>query len=106
MTTPRPMSTSADPPRGCGPAWERPGARPASDKSTQGMSSGGVGTHAADQQEIRERRAAVHRHQFDVEAELPQGLGPLLGRPTGERDEAAAAQRHRDTVDPLAEREA
>src|SRR5882672_176960 len=29
MTTPCPMSTSADPPRGCGPAWERPGARPA-----------------------------------------------------------------------------
>src|SRR5882757_8036229 len=27
--TPRPMNTSADPPRGCGPAWERPGARPA-----------------------------------------------------------------------------
>ncbi len=30
MTAPRPTSTSADPPRGCGPAWERPGARPAS----------------------------------------------------------------------------
>jgi hypothetical protein len=29
MTTPRPMDTSVDPPRGCGPAWERPGARPA-----------------------------------------------------------------------------
>ena len=29
MTTPRPTSTSADPPGGCGPAWERPGARPA-----------------------------------------------------------------------------
>src|SRR5213083_2131102 len=29
MTTPRPMSTSAGPPRGRGPAWERPGARPA-----------------------------------------------------------------------------
>src|SRR5205814_8000623 len=29
MTTPRPTSTSVDPPRGCGPAWERPGARPA-----------------------------------------------------------------------------
>ena len=28
MTTPRPTSTSADPPRGSGPAWERPGARP------------------------------------------------------------------------------
>ena len=26
---PRPTSTSADAPRGCGPAWERPGARPA-----------------------------------------------------------------------------
>ena len=26
---PRPTSTSADPPGGCGPAWERPGARPA-----------------------------------------------------------------------------
>ncbi len=30
MTTPCPTSTSADPPGGCGPAWERPGARPAS----------------------------------------------------------------------------
>jgi HAD superfamily hydrolase (TIGR01490 family) len=29
MTTPRPTSTLTDPPRGCGPAWERPGARPA-----------------------------------------------------------------------------
>jgi HAD superfamily hydrolase (TIGR01490 family) len=29
MTTPRPTSTLADPPGGCGPAWERPGARPA-----------------------------------------------------------------------------
>ena len=28
MTAPRPMSTSADPPRGYGPAWDRPGARP------------------------------------------------------------------------------
>jgi predicted 2-oxoglutarate/Fe(II)-dependent dioxygenase YbiX len=28
LTTPRLMSTSSDPPRGCGPAWERPGARP------------------------------------------------------------------------------
>src|SRR5215207_4584348 len=26
---PRPPGTVADPPRGCGPAWERPGARPA-----------------------------------------------------------------------------
>src|SRR3989442_1636244 len=30
MTAPRPTGTSVDPPRGCGPAWERPGARPAS----------------------------------------------------------------------------
>jgi len=29
MPAPRPASTPADPPRGCGPAWERPGARPA-----------------------------------------------------------------------------
>ena len=29
MMAPRPMGTSADPLRGCGPAWERPGARPA-----------------------------------------------------------------------------
>ena len=28
MTAPRPTGTSADPPRGSGPAWERPGARP------------------------------------------------------------------------------
>src|SRR5689334_8726417 len=26
---PRPTGTSADPPRGCGPAWERPCTRPA-----------------------------------------------------------------------------
>src|SRR5512145_2244424 len=30
MPAPRPMDTSVDPPRGCGPAWERPGARSAS----------------------------------------------------------------------------
>src|SRR5438132_2616534 len=30
MTAPRPTSTSAGPPRGRGPAWERPGARPGS----------------------------------------------------------------------------
>src|SRR6476661_8897637 len=30
VTTPRPQGTAVDPPRGCGPAWERPGARPAS----------------------------------------------------------------------------
>src|SRR5438105_12363950 len=30
MTTPRPRDTAAGPPRGRGPAWERPGARPAS----------------------------------------------------------------------------
>jgi len=29
MTALRPTSTSDDPPGGCGPAWERPGARPA-----------------------------------------------------------------------------
>jgi len=29
MTAPRPTSTLTDPPRECGPAWERPGARPA-----------------------------------------------------------------------------
>src|SRR5204862_108110 len=29
MTAPRPTGTSDYPPRGCGPAWERPGARPA-----------------------------------------------------------------------------
>ncbi len=28
MTTPRPAGTPPDPPRGSGPAWERPGARP------------------------------------------------------------------------------
>src|SRR6266404_3186384 len=33
--TPRPASTPADPPRGCGPAWERPGARPAGADSTR-----------------------------------------------------------------------
>src|SRR5882724_7946586 len=30
MTAPRPRSTAAGPPRGPGPAWERPGARPCS----------------------------------------------------------------------------
>jgi predicted secreted hydrolase len=33
-TAPRPTRTSADPPWGCGPAWERPGARPATARST------------------------------------------------------------------------
>jgi len=34
MTAPRLRGTAADPPRGCGPAWERPGARPAAAAST------------------------------------------------------------------------
>src|SRR5882762_11087650 len=38
MTTPRPTGTSADPPSGCGPAWERPGARPAKYRLTPGVS--------------------------------------------------------------------
>src|SRR5258706_14269679 len=38
MTAPRPMSTSVGPPRGRGPAWERPGARPATNRLTQGVS--------------------------------------------------------------------
>ena len=38
MTAPRPTGTSADPPGGCGPAWERPGARPAVRRLTQGAS--------------------------------------------------------------------
>ncbi len=38
MTAPRPTSTPADPPRGSGPAWERPGARPAGSASTTGYS--------------------------------------------------------------------
>src|SRR5258706_8396279 len=38
MTTPRPTGTSADPPRGGGPAWERPGARPAKYRLTLGVS--------------------------------------------------------------------
>ncbi|MEY4749556.1 MAG: hypothetical protein RIQ60_1770 [Pseudomonadota bacterium] len=38
MTAPRPASTPADPPRGCGPAWERPGARPA-DAATTDLSN-------------------------------------------------------------------
>src|SRR5438874_1860000 len=37
MTTPRPLGTSADPPRGCEPAWERPGAQPAR-RLTKGFS--------------------------------------------------------------------
>ncbi len=35
MTTPRLASTSADPPGGCVPAWERPGARPANPTSAE-----------------------------------------------------------------------
>jgi len=42
MTTPRPTGTSADPPGGSGPAWERPGARPA---SASLLSLQGVHTH-------------------------------------------------------------
>src|SRR5256885_10764070 len=37
---PRPTGTSAGPPRGRGPAWERPGARPAKYRSIQDVSSG------------------------------------------------------------------
>src|SRR5690242_11252476 len=36
---PRPTSTSADPPGGCGPAWERPCTRPANRGLTQDVSS-------------------------------------------------------------------
>src|SRR5258707_5319804 len=36
--TPRPTRTSAGPPRGRGPAWERPGARPAIYRLTQDVS--------------------------------------------------------------------
>src|SRR5204862_2785836 len=35
---PRPTGTSAGPPRGRGPAWERPGARPAKYRVTQDVS--------------------------------------------------------------------
>src|SRR5207248_8402016 len=35
---PRPTGTSAGPPRGRGPAWERPGARPAKYRLTQDVS--------------------------------------------------------------------
>src|SRR5258706_1646270 len=38
MTAPRRTSTFADPPRGYGPAWERPGAQPAAAQLPQGVS--------------------------------------------------------------------
>src|SRR5437773_12282555 len=34
VTTPRPRNTAAGPPRGRGPAWERPGARPTLNRLT------------------------------------------------------------------------
>ena len=36
---PRSASTPTDPPRGPGPAWERPGARPGAPRSTKGISA-------------------------------------------------------------------
>src|SRR5207249_1049038 len=41
MTTPRPTGTSAGPPRGRGPAWERPGARPAAQPPYRAVALGG-----------------------------------------------------------------
>jgi len=41
-TTPRPTSTPADPPGGCGPAWERPGARPATTRRAALRSMGAL----------------------------------------------------------------
>ena len=41
-TTPRPTSTPADPPEGCGPAWERPGARPATTRRSALRSMGAL----------------------------------------------------------------
>src|SRR5438045_205283 len=66
MTAPRPMSTSADPPGGCGPAWERPGARPANGL-TQGVSCGLPRHHRADALARRRMRRAVAHHAAAVE---------------------------------------
>src|SRR5258705_6767025 len=57
MTAPRPTGTSADPPRGCGPAWERPCARPARYRLTLGVSCGFV--HAVKKGDRRPERGLV-----------------------------------------------
>jgi len=82
MTTPRPTGTSADPPRGCGPAWERPGARPACVFAVAAMAA--VSAFAQD-------RADIDRTQIIGNRELPKVLyivpwkkpvpGELSGRP-------------------------
>src|SRR5690349_10273102 len=62
-TAPRPTGTSADPPRGRGPAWERPGARPASGSmqlvSLERLCAKGV--HPAAAEERAFLRARQHR---------------------------------------------
>ena len=91
MTTPRPTGTSADPqgprgapswPSGCGPACERPGARPACLFAVAAMAA--VSAFAQD-------RADIDRTQIIGNRELPKVLyivpwkkpvpGELSGRP-------------------------
>src|SRR5580765_5826744 len=65
---PRPMSTSADPPRGCGPAWERPGARPASHwiRSCSSLERPNLGRHRLDAERLELHRLVVEPIAFAV----------------------------------------
>src|SRR4051794_26482048 len=66
MWTPRPMNTSAGPPRGRGPAWERPGARPSSSAPVDDLAFGDKEQHV---EQVAERAGGEDRrvHALDVE---------------------------------------
>src|SRR5450755_782257 len=54
MTTPCPTGVPAGPPRGCGPTWERPGARPATHRASW-LFLAGYAHHAGLCEQVRER---------------------------------------------------
>src|SRR5947207_2833531 len=84
MTTPRPTGTSADPPRGCGPAWERPGARPARMSAPRPTGTSvdpprGCGP-AWERPGARPARMSAPR-PTGTSADPPRGCGPAWERP-------------------------
>ena len=68
MSAPRPTNTSADPPRGCGPAWERPGARPAAARAFAALAVLALLAGCANLAPNYERPAAPVAAQFPAAA--------------------------------------
>src|SRR5687767_12047995 len=79
MSAPRPTGTSADPPRGCGPAWERPGARPAEDGLTQSGSC----------QVLQQRLAFSRQRRFQLDHLAARGVHEA--QPPGVQEHALEA---------------